>query len=63
MRYYVDDSCIGCGLCEGVCPEVFQMTDSGIAEASEDSVEGTIFDKADEAMSECPANAIYSKDE
>ena len=23
MKYVVNDGCIGCGLCEGTCPEVF----------------------------------------
>ena len=25
MKYFVNDSCIGCGLCESTCPEVFHM--------------------------------------
>ena len=34
MRAFVDqDMCIGCGLCEGTCPEVFRMNDEGKAEA------------------------------
>ena len=35
MRYFVNDGCIGCGLCEGTCPEVFSMTDEGVAKAIE----------------------------
>lgn len=34
MKAYVDDeTCIGCGTCPEVCPEVFHMTDGGIAHA------------------------------
>lgn len=33
MKYVVNDGCIGCGLCEGTCPEVFSMTDAGVAVA------------------------------
>ena len=37
MRAFVDqDMCIGCGLCEGTCPEVFRMNDAGKAEAYAD---------------------------
>ena len=25
MKYKVNDSCIGCGLCESTCPEVFSI--------------------------------------
>ena len=28
MRYYVDENCIGCGLCEGMCPEEMCIRDS-----------------------------------
>ncbi len=26
------DTCIGCGTCPAICPEVFQMNDNGLAE-------------------------------
>ncbi len=33
MKYTVNDGCIGCGLCEGTCPEVFSMTGENVAKA------------------------------
>lgn len=33
MKYYVNENCIGCGLCESVCPEVFSLSDEGVAVA------------------------------
>lgn len=58
MRAYVDpDVCIGCGMCTGIEPSVFQMNDDGKAEAVEDTTEAT---KATvkEAVESCPVTAI-----
>ena len=38
MRYYVDENCIGCGLCEGMCPEVFHMAETGVAVAIDEPI-------------------------
>lgn len=58
MKYRVNDSCIGCGLCEGICPEVFSMTDEGIAKAIETEVPADLEAAAEEAKDGCPVGAI-----
>ncbi len=59
MKANVDkDTCIGCGICPSVCPEVFQMDDDGKAKAIEDPVPTTSEDSAKEAEDQCPVNAI-----
>ena len=58
MKYIVTEGCIGCGLCEGICPEVFFMTDAGVAEAIEDDVPDEAVETAAEAMETCPVNVI-----
>ena len=35
MNATVNENCIGCGLCAGVCPEVFSMGDDGFAHGGE----------------------------
>ena len=58
MKYVVNDGCIGCGLCEGTCPEVFHMTDEGIAAAIETEVPEEALASAAEAKDGCPVGAI-----
>lgn len=59
MKAHVDkDTCIGCGLCPSVAPEVFQMDDDGKAEEIVESVPESSSDAAKEAADGCPVNAI-----
>ncbi len=58
MKFFVNNNCIGCGLCAGVCPEVFEITDTGVAHAIEDDVPETLHESAQDAMSTCPVAAI-----
>ena len=58
MKYKVNDGCIGCGLCTGTCPEVFHMTDEGVAEAIAEEVAAENEAAAADAMSGCPVGAI-----
>lgn len=58
MKYYVNDGCIGCGLCAGTCPEVFSMTDAGVAEAIDSEVPAGCIDSAADACANCPVGAI-----
>ena len=51
------DSCIGCGACAAVCPEVFEMSDDGYAVAKGE-VTPEIEAKAQDAKDGCPAGAI-----
>ncbi len=62
MKAYVDkDTCIGCGICPSVCPEVFEMDDDGKAKAIEDAVPAEVEESAKEAEDQCPVNAISIK--
>lgn len=58
MKFKVNDSCIGCGLCEGTCPAVFHLTDEGIAEAIDAEVPAEHEASAVEAREACPVGAI-----
>ena len=58
MNFFVNDDCIGCGLCASVCPEVFSMTDDGVAKAISSNVEGSTASCAEKALNQCPVSAI-----
>lgn len=61
MKYFVNDSCIGCGVCVSVCPEIFEMTDAGVAVAREGET-AEMLNSAADAQSSCPVNAIENED-
>ncbi|MEN8433037.1 ferredoxin [Clostridium septicum] len=59
MKAKVDkDTCIGCGLCPSICPEVFGMDDDGKAVAKVADVPDSNVDEAKDAESSCPVSAI-----
>lgn len=60
MKYVVNEGCIGCGVCEATCPDVFSITDEGVAKAIEDDIPEGCEDAAEEAKNGCPVGVIES---
>lgn len=58
MKYYVNENCIGCGLCADTCPAVFSMTGENVARAMDAPVPADALADAADAMGSCPAEAI-----
>ncbi len=58
MKATVSEDCIGCGLCESTCPEVFSIGDEGTAEVIVDEFPEENEDSAQEAADNCPVSAI-----
>ncbi|WP_195937952.1 ferredoxin [Romboutsia sp. 1001713B170131_170501_G6] len=59
MKAFVDkDVCIGCGACAGICPEVFDMDNDGLAVAIEGEISEDLQESAQEACEGCPVSAI-----
>jgi len=52
------DECTACGICEDVCPEVFEMGDDDIAVVKVNPVPEEYQDSVREAADECASEAI-----
>ncbi len=55
MNVKIEDSCIGCGVCESICEAVFSVDD--VAKVNESAVSGNE-DCVKEAAEACPVGAI-----
>jgi ferredoxin len=59
VKGHVDkETCIGCGLCPDICPEIFSMDDDGKAIALDNEIPDDLVDSAKEAEEQCPVEAI-----
>jgi ferredoxin len=64
-RFYVDKNiCIGCTLCASVAPAVFEMQDDGLARVHlpDEMVPEDLIANADDALEQCPVDAIFKVD-
>ena len=59
MQAVVDrDLCIGCGLCEQTCPEVFSLGEDGLAYVINDDPPEETYPDIEGSMELCPVSAI-----
>ncbi len=65
MKFKVNkDACIGCGACQAICEDVFEITDDGYATAKDVEVtDEEVKEDAISAMEGCPTSAIEEIDE
>ena len=63
MQVHIDDDqCKGHGVCWGLCPEVFELTDDGYAVALVATVPAVHEDAVRTAVVQCPEKAISITD-
>ncbi len=57
-----EEECIGDGICEEICPEVFELRDDGLAYVIDEDPPEKLNDKIEESVEECPTSAIVIED-
>ena len=62
-KVWIEDGCTSCGICESICPDVFELPDVGdVARVIEGADFGTYELGIKEAAEDCPAEVIkYSE--
>ncbi len=63
MKAFVDpDTCIGCGICVSICPEVYEMNDDLKSQALEGDLPVDLEEGAMEGANSCPVDAIHTEE-
>jgi ferredoxin len=57
------DLCIGCGACQAIAPDVFEIEDDGLATAKVSEVPENIKEDVIDALEGCPTSAIEEVNE
>ncbi len=52
------DICIGCGACQAILPDVFELEDDGLATCKEKNITDDNKDEVRDASDSCPTGAI-----
>jgi len=59
MKAKVDEElCIGCGMCENICPDIFELKDDGKSHVKVNPIPEEFEKCTLEAEKECPVGAI-----
>ncbi|MCI8460111.1 MAG: ferredoxin [Bacilli bacterium] len=52
------EACIGCGACQAIADEVFEINDEGLSEVKVETVDDDKKEQTLEAIDSCPTSAI-----
>jgi ferredoxin len=59
VKVTVDETlCSGCGVCEEMAPDVFEMNDAGLVAVKVDPIPEDLQESTQEAADGCPSGAI-----
>ena len=57
------EACIGCGACQALVPDIFEIDDNGLAIAKDVKIDEELKDEVIDAVEGCPTSAIEEIDE
>lgn len=57
LKLKINEGCIGCGMCEGVCSSIFSLKDDGKAQVDRQPEQNELL-KVKEAIEICPVGVI-----
>lgn len=58
MKVKVNEGCLGCGACTGICPDVFELDDEGLAKVIAEETEDPA---VQDAIDGCPVGVIEAE--
>ncbi len=61
-KQVIENLCIGCGVCQALVPEEFEINDNGVAEAINEIVKEENIESVKDAKVNCPTGAISIKE-
>ena len=56
-----NDKCLRCGMCTGICPDVFSFDDEGNIKVNNENINN--LEEVMEAVNSCPVTAISKEEE
>lgn len=64
MKVRVDhDLCNGDGICEEICPEIFEIREDGLAYVKEEEVSKDLEEAVRDAAEQCPSEAVIIEED
>ncbi len=57
------DACIGCGACQAICEDVFEINDEGLSTVKVETVSDDLKEDVVDAIESCPTAAIEEVNE
>lgn len=55
------EACIGCGACQAICEDVFEINDDGLSTAKVEEVSEELSEAVNDAKESCPTGAIETE--